>query len=35
MSLVQWLGTTNFQVPMPLPLKVRVSIVLEGLDVIG
>ena len=35
MSLVQWVGTTNFEVPMPLRLKVRVSMVLEGLDVIG
>ena len=35
MSLVQWVGTTHFEVPMPLRMKVRVSIALEGLDVIG
>ena len=34
MSLVQWVGTINFEVPMPLQLKVRTSMVLEGLDVI-
>ena len=34
MSLVQWVGTTNFEVPMPLRSKVRISMVLEGLDVI-
>ena len=34
MSLVQWLGTTTNEVPMPLRLKVRVSMALKGLDVI-
>ena len=35
MLLFEWLGTTNFEVPMPLRLKVRVFMALEGLDVIG
>ena len=34
MSLVQWLGTTIDEVPMPLRLKVRVSMALKGPDVI-
>ena len=34
MLLFEWVGTTNFEVPMPLRLKVRISMVLEGLDVI-
>ena len=34
MLLFEWVGTTNFEVPMPLRSKVRVSMVLEGLDVI-
>ena len=34
MSFVHWLGTTTDEVPMPLGLKVRVSMALKGLDVI-